>query len=290
MTEQDRQSIPVENKGQSPADNPKGGSPAPTPVVNPHQPPVADTPAGNSNQNEDKPYQLAHKTYRLQIAFLLCQIILGIIAIWTLVTYHGQLVDMDRQLDKTQQQMGDSRIFFQTDERAWVELVRPKPVRDNRNPAFRPGLRYDLFFHNSGKTPALNIEAAVITIRDAPESDPDALERIQRLQDFYLVRKNQRKSVQDGLTLFANTQPVLAPGVDTVTAIPQWASYQSKLPSQKDWPAYIIGRVDYVDVFKVRHWMKFCFYLADTKGTLWYCKHGNDEDRTTETPEQSAGK
>jgi hypothetical protein len=52
---------------------------------------------------------------------------------------------------------------------------------------------------------------------------------------------------------------------------------------------YIIGRVDYFDVFKVHHWAKFCFYLGDTKGTLRYCKQGNDEDRTPETPEQSAG-
>lgn len=226
MTEQDRQSIPVEDKGQTPAGNTKDGSPAPVPVINPHQPPVPDTPTGNSDQNEDKSYQLACKTYRLQCVSFVSQIILGIIGILTLVFYRGQLVDADRQLDKTQEQMGDSRTFFKTDERGWVELVRPKPVRDNSNPAFRPGLRYDLFFHNSGKTPALNIEAIAITIRDAPESDPDALERMEWLQDVALVRKNQTKLMQDGLTLFANTQLC---SLQAPTALPP---YHNGLPTR----------------------------------------------------------
>jgi hypothetical protein len=47
---------------------------------------------------------------------------------------------------------------------------------------------------------------------------------------------------------------------------------------------YLIGRIDYSDVFGVPHWMKFCFVITDASGKLGTCQDGNDEDRNPEVP------
>jgi hypothetical protein len=51
-----------------------------------------------------------------------------------------------------------------------------------------------------------------------------------------------------------------------------------------EWVSYIVGRIDYCDEFQVSHWLKFCFFVADSKGDLWNCKEGNDEDSNPEIP------
>jgi hypothetical protein len=45
-----------------------------------------------------------------------------------------------------------------------------------------------------------------------------------------------------------------------------------------------VGRVDYIDQFSVRHWVKFCFFVEGQNEELEYCKYGNEADKTPEIP------
>ena len=44
----------------------------------------------------------------------------------------------------------------------------------------------------------------------------------------------------------------------------------------------ILGRIDYLDAFNARHYMRFCYFIANAKGELGHCKYGNDDDKNPE--------
>jgi hypothetical protein len=75
----------------------------------------------------------------------------------------------------------------------------------------------------------------------------------------------------------------LAPGMVSSVPFPLNGQEPQVFPNG-DIVSYLIGRIDYVDEFKVPHWMKFCFYVGNARGEIWNCQEGNDEDNNPEIP------
>jgi len=108
----------------------------------------------------------------------------------------------------------------------------------------------------------------------------DSAEALKWEQDKLLLGKVPTAS---DLPVNNPVPKVLAP--NTSSAIPVVLNGQEPQYFPKDeWVSYLIGRVDYTDAFGIDHWMKFCFFVADSRGILWNCKEGNDEDRNPELP------
>ena len=174
---------------------------------------------------------------------------------------------------------------FRTDERAWVEIdpIHPsliKPADDTFSATFE----CNIFPKNVGKTPALDIEARATDIMSIDGWDDNA-ENVTRAQDMLYTAL--------GPEVFHSHVPrVLAP--NSVSPVP----FRLTCPAAKPFPSghtethYLIGKFNYCDKFNVRHWLKFCFYVANAKGEIWACKEGNDEDRNdeTQTPQTACGK
>jgi hypothetical protein len=168
---------------------------------------------------------------------------------------------------------------FRTDERAWVgiEVSRPsvKAPANNKFPAL---FGYEGNARNTGKTVARCVE-----IRSERQGGLGSLamtenkEIIDNWQDKFLLGKFQNSPPES--EIIRSAPKVLAPG--QVTPIP--VNFAGQGP-RNNFGAMFVGRVDYIDEFSVRHWVKFCFFIADGAGNLWYCKYGNDEDRNPETP------
>jgi hypothetical protein len=82
----------------------------------------------------------------------------------------------------------------------------------------------------------------------------------------------------------STSQTVISPDSTPATHIFYDFAARSDDPNSRQFYDYLIGRIDYEDVFYIKHWRKFCFVAADSKGNLRDCKYGNDEDRNPELP------
>jgi hypothetical protein len=174
---------------------------------------------------------------------------------------------------------------FRIDERAWVEL---EPVKGTLSSA-RTGkigadFSYPIYVRNFGKTVARNVQLRAS--RQGSQSSitmGDSAEALAWTQDKLLLGK---VSTASGIPINMAMPKVLAP--NTSSAIPIVLHGQEPQYFPKDeWVSYIIGRVDYADEFGIPHWVKFCFFVADAQGDVWYCKEGNDEDQNPENPPAS---
>jgi hypothetical protein len=173
-------------------------------------------------------------------------------------------------------QLRQSIESFRIDERAWIEI---QPIALPSNPAARLGaFRYELYPKNVGKTAATDIKIYVPRgSMDSSITLGDNAPNISRSQDML---------VNGALSDIPRVNPiskVLAP--NTVATVPFIMDGQAPQYFSKDeWVSYLIGRIDYTDAFNIPHWLKFCFFVVDARGTLWNCKEGNDEDRNPELP------
>jgi hypothetical protein len=159
---------------------------------------------------------------------------------------------------------------FRIDERAWVEL---QPITPSAT------FRYQLYPKNIGKTAATNI--TINALRGGQ------LGSITMGESAYQISMLQDKMIPgSALSDVPRVNPVskvLAP--NTVATVPFIMDGQAPQIFPKDeWVAYLIGRIDYNDAFKVHHWLKFCFFVVNAKGDLWNCREGNDEDNNPELP------
>jgi hypothetical protein len=163
---------------------------------------------------------------------------------------------------------------FRIDERAWIEIEHIKPIlfmpRDNK---FGAKFVYELYPKNVGKTVARDIILRAAYPASGFSLGDDAAQ-IGRAQESLL-----HEYFGDN-----NRMPkVLAPG--TNSAVPFRANGQEPIIFNKGaWYSFLIGRIDYTDAFLTKHWMKFCFIVVNSRGELWNCHEGNDEDRNPEIP------
>jgi hypothetical protein len=170
---------------------------------------------------------------------------------------------------------------FRIDERAWIEIDRIDRIMESaRSDKFGAAFRYRLYPRNVGKTAAHDI-----MVRAAR----NVMSSIDLESNIYGMRSTQERillnrSPKNGPGPAQNPVPkVLAPGVTAAVPFVMDGQEPQVFP-KSEWVSYLIGRIDYADDFGVKHWMKFCFYVAQTNGELWNCHEGNDEDNNPETP------
>jgi hypothetical protein len=168
-----------------------------------------------------------------------------------------------------------SEEFIKLDERAWLQIAVEKAGNDfvagtqSKPVAFR----YFLRVHNYGKTAAQSIE-----YKTAPS--PMSSIRQNESQDF--VNRNQ--NILQGKVPSAKDIPVNQPGPRNLVPnsdvpVPIATSGQPPQVFASDqWVSYIVGRVDYKDVFGNPHWYTFCYYVVNDRGDLRTCFVGNDSN------------
>jgi hypothetical protein len=166
---------------------------------------------------------------------------------------------------------------FRTDERARIELEPFKAVLLTPASVGFPALfTYTIYPKNTGKTVAYGI--TVSGTREAPLSTlglGDNPSYISRYQDRFLLGK--LKNGPPETILFRRIPKALGPNV--VSPVPFDMAGQA--PTNGLY-SFLIGRIDYADAFNIEHWVKFCFFISDPRGSIENCMYGNDEDRNPE--------
>jgi hypothetical protein len=183
--------------------------------------------------------------------------------------------------DTASQTLSKSIESFRIDERAWIEIDRIERTQVSvKGGNFGAAFRYRLYPRNVGKTEAHGIvvnAARNMQTSISLESDADGMERTQGAILLNALPREVRE----------NPIPkVIAPNTSTVFPFVM-DGQEPQIFVKDEWVSYLIGRIDYMDVFGMRHWMKFCFYVADSNGNLWNCHEGNDA--TTERNAMARG-
>ncbi len=188
---------------------------------------------------------------------------------------------IQRVAEGAERSLKASIIASRLEERAWVEIAPMKATKIAGTPFKTFG--YDLIPKNVGKTAARGIVVRVAPQLIVSIQDTESASSIHVWQDKYLTGRIKIK-LRGRLEALPKTkraeQKVLGPG--EAFSIPihlsgSEPSDDSKMVSE------LIGRVDYMDEFDVRHWMRFCFFVVDPEGDLGICKAGNDEGHNPET-------
>jgi hypothetical protein len=167
---------------------------------------------------------------------------------------------------------------FRTDERAWVEIDRiGRSLVSPRDGKFGAAFRYRLYPRNVGKTPAHDIVLSAARNMTGDISLESNADNMKRAQDQLLNRS------PTGPGPVENPVPkVLAPGTPAPGPF-VIDGQEPQIHTNSERVSFLIGRFDYSDNWGIKHWMKFCFYVAKPNGELWNCHEGNDEDRNPET-------
>jgi hypothetical protein len=175
--------------------------------------------------------------------------------------------------DTARQTLTENIEAFRTDERAWVvvdqvALMESFPPRDS----FPWSFKYGLYAKNIGKTLALNVRIRVDSFFGFGGLSQHGIEMTQ---EGTWGGWNGKDPAPDkaGPSSLAPGERSLFP-IITGGQAPKSGFVETE-----------VGRIEYVDVFGVRHWKNFCYTVIDDKGTLNHCQGGgNDEDHNEESP------
>lgn len=160
---------------------------------------------------------------------------------------------------------------FRIDERAWLGIKFSDPAV-----VVPPLYTYNLSVRNVGKTIAqcVEIRAPLGTLLGTTPGADDAAS-MDRMQDALLPGGFLN---HPGVQIKRGAPESIIPGQEIPIPIRiSGQSYQQNIGS------ILIGRADYIDEFRVRHWVKFCFVVG-AEGRLSYCEHGNSDDQNKEDP------
>jgi hypothetical protein len=162
---------------------------------------------------------------------------------------------------------------FRTDERAWVEIEPIKPLLLTHSESDIGDIfTCNIYLHNLGKTVATNISVRA----EGPMSTNGWDENAQ------VVTGSQDRIPK--VIPSSRVQRVLAP--NEIAAAP----FRLTCPAPQTFKSggqlihYLIGRIDYVDQFRIAHWKRFCYFVVNNRGEIWNCQQGNQEDNNPETP------
>ena len=204
-------------------------------------------------------------------------LLVAVAAFWSAWAFQDQLAESRKATAAATQN-------FMLDERAWIELEPIKPILlASPTAKFGAAFRYDVYPKNVGKTAAHDVvvkaQSSSASIGLGSHAD-----WMKNYQDKMLLDKFKENGTDKAVIVPKNPVPkILAPG--TISAVPfSMNGQEPKIFSNDEWVSYLVGRVDYVDQFQVPHWMKFCLFVANSRGELWACQEGNDEDHNPETP------
>src|SRR5579864_2309906 len=157
--------------------------------------------------------------------------------------------------------------FFHTDERAWIELEPVKPIlfAPKSNDIPREIFRYELYPRNVGKTPARDVVMRA-QVSGAGEIFGNDASMIENWQEKFLLSKFTDSNTGKPINITGVPIPrVLAP--NTVAPVPYLLHGQEPqyFRDGNGFYDYLVGRIDYVDQFNVKHWMKFCFFVVNQR-------------------------
>jgi len=183
---------------------------------------------------------------------------------------------------------------FQIEQRAWVELDRPKAVLAHPEDT-PPGMvlfYFPMYLRNVGRTSAFDIKVRFTNPIESANFADNESEISQYQLPIAVLRRNEIATtrrvfgpkVQVGTWNGYAVPGALAPSVSAyapfiATAITPTEARKGRVPVGLNYFTYIIGRVEYADTFGSQHWMKFCFYVVNDEGDIQNCPYGNDEDR-----------
>jgi hypothetical protein len=188
-----------------------------------------------------------------------------VVAVYTRIAYH--------QWEQMRRATGDSEESFRLDERAWIEIEPIKPILLVRDAADTGDLfTCNIYLRNLGKTVASNI-----SVRAADPMSTDGWD-----ENAQVVSKSQDMIPSEIPS--SRVPRVLAP--NEIAAAPFRLDCQAPqtFKSGHQMIHYLIGRIDYVDQFRIPHWKRFCYFVVNNRGEIWNCQQGNDEDKNPETP------
>lgn len=222
----------------------------------------AEIPQGNLRQLVEK----------IEITDWIIAVATAIIAIATIVNV--EVVDLQWAEMKSTRE--DTERLFRTDERAWIDLGETR-ILDSREETGNPTtFVYAIPLKNVGKTLADNV-----VVRMYNSSEPfdfgSKADEVARIQDVALVNLDMTHRHIDGDAFSEYMPKVIAP--NSTTAVPIYALGMFPADQVKGGPgrSYMIGRIDYTDVWGTSRWTKFCLYVATHRGDLRYCAAGNDK-------------
>lgn len=288
-----------DNPGQPISDS--TGEPSPqTPVVGParQQGEISNKIEGNTKDSNNETKELAREFRTVEIIQIVINASLGVIGVIALCIYYGQLVQMRKATEKAgisaeaakrAAEAAECAVqqgieHFRVDERAWIEIEPIKPILlTPRDAKFGAAFKYEIYPRNVGKTVARNIVVKAQGSSSTIEFGGHAYE-MNSIQDKMLLDKFKEGGTTKPFRIPSNPVPkVLAPS--TTASVPfTLIGQEPQIFPKSEWVSYLIGRIDYCDEFQVRHWIKFCFFVVNSRGELWNCKEGNDEDHNPETP------
>ena len=195
-----------------------------------------------------------------------CLVVTSVVAIYISI---AALDAAKKSADVAAAALETSSESFRIDERAWVEIEPIKPVLFTKaDGTFGASFRYKIYPKNVGKTVARDIVMQAHRVSSGHDMGDNA--NAIHFEQERLLRKEPIDTNR--------MAKVLAP--NTVSAVPFVLDGQEP---QNGWYSVLIGRIDYVDAFSIKHWMTFCYIVINSRGELMSCKEGNDEDRNPET-------
>jgi hypothetical protein len=209
-------------------------------------------------------------------ATVVLNVLIAAAAIYSAWVFQGQLTEVKNSTRWSVES-------FRLDERSWVELEQIKPVLFAKA-GLRSVFTYELYPRNVGKTVARDVvmKAQVVGSGEMLGTNESM---IKAEQEKYLLNQFTEMGTGNPVVVTASPIPqVLAP--NTTAPVPYLLHGQEPqiFKNGTAYYDYLIGRLDYVDQFRVPHWMTFCFFVLDQRGELRACQYGNDEDRNSETP------
>jgi hypothetical protein len=169
-----------------------------------------------------------------------------------------------------------AKNLFKPDERAWVEIGSIDKNVSSPDPMLGTHFKYGIYPRNVGKSVAHDVLIMVLEASDGP--------RFKSNQRAIKVRQD-RLFFEPGTTKRSGDKPEaesLAPAEQSMLPVYAGAAAPKRLSNGFFVYSYILGRIDYIDVFGAPHWTHFCFFVLNEKGELSPCDSGNDKDNFSE--------
>jgi hypothetical protein len=166
----------------------------------------------------------------------------------------------------------DARGLFNPEDRAWLEIGHIDEVIASPDQPSSRHFQYGIYPRNVGKSVANDVLVLALEATDGA-SFMSNRQSIKAHQDqlFFASGANKPSQGQPGTVS-------LAPGEQAVVGGFAGGAEPKRLADGFVVYSYILGRIDYIDVFGIPHWTHFCFYVLNAKGELGSCAYGNDKD------------
>lgn len=213
-------------------------------------------------------------------------LLLALYTFYTIKMYHASKMSADAAAsaaDTATKALAKSIDDFRIDERAWIEIEQVKPDFLGNFPQIARRSQCGIYPRNVGKTVATDITVKASAQWSSEELDADR-SGMANIQDRFLLDKFTEMGTGNTVNVPKNPVPkVLAPNTTSPAPFRLACQAPQFFSNGHQMIHYILGRIDYCDQFRVKHWHKFCYFVVNARGEIRNCQEGNDEDRNPET-------